>query len=40
MTSIPVAMCRFSDNNFERFYLQNKINFVNFWLDLLNGHEI
>ena len=24
MTSIPVAICRFSDNNFKRFYLKNK----------------
>ena len=32
MTSIPVAICRFFDNNFKRFYLQNKTNFVNFWL--------
>ena len=40
MTSIPVAKCRFSDNNFKRFYLQNKTNFVNFWLDCWNVHEI
>ena len=24
MTSIPVAICRFSDNNFKRFYLKKK----------------
>ena len=24
MTSIPVAICRFSDNNFKRFYLKNE----------------
>ena len=40
MTSIPVAMCRFSDNNFKRFYLQNKTHFLNFWLHFWNVHEI
>ena len=24
MTSIPVAICRFSDNNFKRFHLRKK----------------
>ena len=32
MTSIPVAIYRFSDNNFKRLYLKNEKLFVNFWL--------
>ena len=40
MTNIPIAICRVSDNNFKRFYLQNKTNYVNFWLDFWNVHEI
>ena len=40
MTSIPVAICRFSDNNFKRFYLQNKTHFVHLWLYFWNVHEI
>ena len=32
MTSIPVAICRFSDNNFKRHYLKKERFFVNFWL--------
>ena len=32
MTSIPVAIYRFSDNNFKRLYLKNERLFVNFWL--------
>ena len=40
MTSIPVAICRFSDNNFKRFYFENKSHFVNFWLHFWNVHEI
>ena len=32
MTSIPVAICGFSDKNFKRIYLQKKRFFVNFWL--------
>ena len=32
MTSIPVATCRFSDNNFKRLYLKKLRFFVNFWL--------
>ena len=28
MTSIPVAMCRFSYNNFKRLYLKNESLFV------------
>ena len=30
MSSIPVAIWRFSDNNFKRFYLKKKTHFVNF----------
>ena len=40
MTSIPVAICRFSDNNFKRFYLKNKTHFGDFWLNFWNVHEI
>ena len=32
MTSIPVAICRFSDKNFKRLYLKKERLFVNFWL--------
>ena len=32
MSSIPVAISRFSDNNFKRFYLKKKTHFVDFWL--------
>ena len=32
MTSIPVATCRVSDNNFKRLYLKKERLFVNFWL--------
>ena len=32
MTSISVATCRFSDNNFKRFYLKKERLFVHFWL--------
>ena len=38
MTSIPVAISRFSDNNFKRFYLKKKKNFVTF--HFRNVHEI
>ena len=31
MTSIPVAICRFFDNNFKRFYLKKKRIFVEFY---------
>ena len=31
MTSIPVAICRFSDNNFKRFYLKKETLFVIFY---------
>ena len=40
MTSIPVAICRYSGNNFKRFYLKKKTHFVNFWLHFWNLHEI
>ena len=40
MTSIPVAISRFSDNNFKRLYLKNETIFVNFWLYFWNVHEI
>ena len=32
MPSVPVAICRFSDNNFKRLYLKKERLFVNFWL--------
>ena len=32
MTSIPVAICRVSDNNFKRLYLKKERLFVYFWL--------
>ena len=32
MTSIPVAICRLSDNNFKRLYLKKERLFVYFWL--------
>ena len=35
MTSIPVAIWRFSDNNFKRFYLQNKNPFCQFLIAFL-----
>ena len=35
MTSIPVAICRFSDNTFKRFYLQNKNPFCQFLIAFL-----
>ena len=40
MTSIPVAICRFSDNNFERLYPKKESVFVNFLLHFWNVHEI
>ena len=35
MTSIPVAICRFYDNNFKRFYLQKKNPFCQFLIAFL-----
>ena len=40
MTSIPVAICRYSGNNIKRFYLNKETHFVSFWLHFLNVHEI
>ena len=40
MTSTPVAISRFSDNNFKSFYLKKKRNFLDFWLHSQNVHEI
>ena len=40
MTSIPVAIYRFSDNNFKRLYLKNERLFVNFWLYLWMVDEV
>ena len=40
MTSIPVAISRFSDNNFKRLYLKKERLFVDFWLYFWNLHEI
>ena len=40
MTSISVALCRFSGNNFKRFYLKKKRHFVDFLLIFGNVHEI
>ena len=40
MTSIPVAICRYSDNKFKRLYLKKERLFVNFWLYFWNVHEI
>ena len=40
MTIIPVAIFRFSDNNFKRLYLKKESLFVNFVLHFLNVHEI
>ena len=40
MTSIPVAIWRFSDNNFKRLYLIKESLFSDFWLYFWNVHEI
>ena len=40
MTSIPVAICRFSDNNFKRLYLKKEWLFFDFLLHFWNLHEI
>ena len=39
MTSIPVAICRFSDNKLKRFYLKKEKLFVDFFLHFWNMHE-
>ena len=40
MSSIPVAICRFSDNNFKRLYLKKERLLVDIWLYFWNVHEI
>ena len=35
MTSIPVAICRYSGNNFKRFYLKKNRHFVDFFIAFL-----
>ena len=40
MTSIPVPICRFSDNKFKHFYLKKEGLFVDFGLHFWNMHEI
>ena len=40
MTDIPVAISRFSDNNFKRLFLKKEKLFVRFWLHFWNVHEI
>ena len=40
MTSIPVAIWRFCDNNFKRIFLKKKKLFFGFWFHFWNVHEI
>ena len=40
MTCIPVAISRFSDNNFKRLYLKKEILFADFRLYFWKVHEI
>ena len=40
MTSIPVAICRFSDNNFRGLYVKKEWLFFDFLLHIWNMHEI
>ena len=40
MTSIPVAICRFSDNNFKHFYLKKERLFEHFCPHFVNVNEI
>ena len=40
MTSIPVAISRFSKNKFKRLYLKKERHIVDFFLHFLNVHEI
>ena len=40
MASIPVAICRFFDNNFKRLYLKKEWLFLDFLLHFWNVHEI
>ena len=40
MTSIPVVICRFSNNKFKRLYLKKEKRFVDFFLHFWNMLEI
>ena len=40
MTSIPVAISRFSNNKFKRLYLKKERLFMDFLLHFWNVHEI
>ena len=40
MASSPVAICRFSDNNFKRLSLKKEWLFFGFLLHFWNVHEI
>ena len=40
MTSIPVAICSFSDNNFKRLDLKKERLFFGFLLHFWNVHQI
>ena len=40
MTSIPVAICRFSDNKFKGLYLKKEEDFFDFFLHFLNVPKI
>ena len=40
MTSIPVAICRFSYNNMKRLYIKQEWLFCDFLLHFWNVHEI
>ena len=40
MTSVPVAICRFSDNNIKRLDLKKERLFFKFWLYFWFVHEI
>ena len=40
MTSIPIAIRRFSDNNFKRLSLKKERIYVDFLLHFRNVHEI
>ena len=40
MTSIPVAICRFSNNKFKRLYLKKERVFPDFLLHFWKVHEI
>ena len=40
MTSSPVTICRFFDNNFKQLYLKKESLFFGFLLHFWNVHEI